>query len=207
MAAMGALARGDHANYEVANTPGGVEAQEKRGQEEQEAKETLPITMNGCKKEDFEKLGFKFFGKTDRIFWQCSFPPGWKKRATGHSLWSNLIDDKDRNRGSIFFKAAFYDYDAFISLNPRYIIKRIMLDAKKEEIFDRKTGEFKDGKRGAEDTLLRFDVVDTATEESVFASDLVERKAYISQEAEQKKCDEWIAKNYPDWKSPSAYWD
>ena len=43
-------------------------------------------------------------------------PNGWKKQATDHSMWSELIDDKGKVRATIFYKAAFYDQRAFLNL-------------------------------------------------------------------------------------------
>jgi hypothetical protein len=45
-----------------------------------------------------------------------SLPPGWKVVPTDHSMWSDLVDAKGEKRASIFYKAAFYDRDAFIRI-------------------------------------------------------------------------------------------
>lgn len=216
-AALMAAARGDFANALIAATPGGIEAQERRGQQEQAVKETLPKTMQGCTKADFEKLGFKFFGETERIFWQCLFPTGWTKKPTSHSMWSNLLDDKGRKRGSIFFKAAFYDFDAHIGLNVRYSVNGVSLDEKKEEIFDRSTGEYKEGKHSARSAYTRYEVVDTATEKSLFALDPLPDANWDNREEGLRRsatkdeardiCSAWLTKNFPDWQKPLAYWD
>lgn len=108
---------GDLPGALAAGTPGGIEAQELKGQLAQAVLETLPAEFLGCSKEDFEKLGFKFTSKTpDGVFWNCKFPAGWKKLPTDHSMWTDLIDDKGVTYANIFFKAAFYDYHAHISL-------------------------------------------------------------------------------------------
>jgi hypothetical protein len=113
-AALGALAAGDIENFYVAGTPGGIEAQEKAGQVAFETSETLP---KDCPKEALEKLGFVFGEEADDIFVKVKFPDGWKKRATGHSMWTDLLDETGKKRGSIFYKAAFYDRKADMTLD------------------------------------------------------------------------------------------
>lgn len=127
-----AHARGDMANALRARMPGGIEAQEKAGQDDLVKHcNRLPVdgTIGGRKdnREIWEKLGFKF-GKQlsgqDKIFVECTFPKGWKLEGTGHSMWNNILDDKGRVRAMFFFKAAFYDYNAHIGLpSCRYIAK------------------------------------------------------------------------------------
>ncbi len=129
-AAAVAAATGDIPNFIAATTPGGIEAQEKAGQVAQAKLQTLPLngTSKPEEREAFEAIGFKF--KLDRtaaqtqgrgeIFVAVEFPPGWSKRPTDHDMWTELIDDKGRVRGSIFYKAAFYDRSAHVFLRPRF---------------------------------------------------------------------------------------
>lgn len=115
-AALRALLNGDLENFEVASTPGGIEKQEAQGQKDFVASESLPRL---CPRQDLEKLGFVFGENIDGdsgLFVQVKMPKGWKKRATEHSMWSELIDDKGEARASIFYKAAFYDRSAFLRL-------------------------------------------------------------------------------------------
>lgn len=115
-AAASAIARGELGNAMAAMLPGGIERQEKEGQQTFVAADRLPVKGLGDQ-EKLKALGF-VFGKVlegkDRIFIEAKLPPGWKKVATDHSMWSDLIDDTGRKRAAIFFKAAFYDYHAFI---------------------------------------------------------------------------------------------
>lgn len=108
-------------NVIAAATPGGIEAQEKRGQMRQEKAKTLPIQLS---KEQFEKAGFKFGKVIDKLFQEATFPEGWMKQATDHSMWSDIVDAKGRKRGSIFYKAAFYDQDAFANLSRRFDVRQ-----------------------------------------------------------------------------------
>lgn len=67
---------------------------------------------------ELEALGFVFgpVDAQDPMFRQAQLPPGWSRRATDHSMWSKIIDEKGRDRVSIFYKAAFYDRSAHASL-------------------------------------------------------------------------------------------
>lgn len=125
-AALQALLKGDTDNFIAASTPGGIEAQEKRGQIEQSFLETLPIdgtiTSRGKinSKAEFEKLGFVFGKQIDECFVESQFPNGWRKKPTDHSMWSEILDEKGRKRGMIFYKAAFYDRSAHVHLECRF---------------------------------------------------------------------------------------
>lgn len=216
-AAVMAAARGDLSNAAVALKPGGIEAQEKAGQIEQSLQDTLPIDMHGCSQADFEKLGFKFLNKIDRLFWQCEFPKGWRKKPTDHSMWSDLLDDKGRKRAGIFFKAAFYDRDAFIGLTPRYGVKSAYLDANKEEIYDRLTGNYKPGKQDSKSQFTLIEVVDNATGQALFGGAVIacpdwgKREEAMKLSGQKDECfrqyEGWLDNHYPRWKEASAYWD
>jgi len=70
--------------------------------------------------EQFEQMGIVFGDKVDDLFVEVQLPKGWAKVPTDHSMWSELIDDLGRVRARIFYKAAFYDRSAHISLVARY---------------------------------------------------------------------------------------
>lgn len=96
---------------------------EKRGQRQLVASMLLPTDR--CHDiAVYEALGFKFdtVDPRDNLFQEVSLPPGWKKVRTDHAMWSKIIDEKDRERASIFYKAAFYDRRANMRLAPRFLI-------------------------------------------------------------------------------------
>lgn len=114
----------------TAMVPGGIEASERRGQIEFLESEVLPAEIQqywpGAKKGDgkllLEAWGF-VFGKHvggDTLFMQAKLPPGWSRKGTDHAMWSHVVDDKGRERCAIFYKAAFYDRRATLSISPRY---------------------------------------------------------------------------------------
>lgn len=115
VAALAALADGDIDNFERASTVGGIEAQEAAGQQMLCATDILPKTMDPDR-QTYESLGFVFGPDEDDLFLKATLPPGWKKQATDHSMWSTILDDSGTARVSVFYKAAFYDRKAFMRL-------------------------------------------------------------------------------------------
>src|ERR1700761_5319407 len=94
--------KGDYMeNFIAASVPGGIEAQEKRGQTSFAASETLP---RECPRAMLESLGFVFGDDADDLFVKVQFPEGWKKVPTDHSMWTDLVDAKGRRRGGVFYK-------------------------------------------------------------------------------------------------------
>lgn len=99
---------------------GGVIEQEKRGQAELVASKQLPIDgLLGEDRPRWEALGVKILddGKSDDpLFCRVELPTGWRKIATSHNLWTDLVDETGKVRASICYKAAFYDRYARVQL-------------------------------------------------------------------------------------------
>lgn len=101
--------------------PNAIEAQEADGKEELMSSSQLPLKVNspsGVNAADkYTEMGIKVIGQTsdDKLFIDVVLPNGWKLEPTGHAMWSNLVDSKGQEVASIFYKAAFYDRDAFIN--------------------------------------------------------------------------------------------
>lgn len=180
-------------NFMAAATPGGIEAQEARGQRDFVASTTLPKQCNGCTREQLEAMGIVFGKDEDDLFIAATLPAGWKKEATDHSMWSKLIDDKDRERASIFYKAAFYDRSAHIDLSNFYRTRNRYLDT--------------NGKEGAGRPSTIQHLVVNANGETLLDAGTAGYEDYAAQETCDKKCVEWLASNAPDWRNPLAYWD
>jgi len=53
----------------------------------------------------------------DDIFCEATLPEGWERKASDHSMWSYIVDDRGIERVAIFYKAAFYDRSAHASLS------------------------------------------------------------------------------------------
>lgn len=104
-------------NLSIASTPGGIEQQEAQGQQNLVQSTTLPIKGDW---EVLERWGVVQGEPIDKLFCHCTLPDGWTKAPTDHSLWSSLVDARGLIRASIFYKAAFYDRDAFFHKISRF---------------------------------------------------------------------------------------
>ncbi len=172
-----------------------IEAQEATGQKELVDSLQLPRTCNFPRDitntaEQYHKMGIKVFttSKDDALFLGVKLPKGWKKEETDHSMWSNLLDDKGRVRASFFYKAAFYDRDAFVNFEFRYIIKREFVSTNPEV-----------------KTYPKFYCVqDTATKEILFKT---ENTTEYHNEILETQCVDFLETNFPDYKNLNAYWD
>ena len=115
--AMAALSKGDISNFEIASKPGGIEAQEAQGQKDFCNSGTFPKKHAQCTREQFEALGVVYLEcAEDNLFINVELPAGWTIKPNDHPMWNSLIDNKGKLIASIFYKAAFYDRDAFIRL-------------------------------------------------------------------------------------------
>lgn len=174
-AAITAAAKGDFHNALI-------EAQEKAGQEMLNLKfSRLPKDGMEQYRAALEHVGFKISDDIDELFVGVTAPPGWTMRPADHSMYSYIHDDQGRRRGEVFYKAAFYDQRAHLSLLPRY----------------KGGGDY----RGEH----RFSAAkDTATGAVLY------EVGPVMDYAEQRKADqatfEYLDKNFPDWKSVEAYW-
>lgn len=158
---------------------GSIEAMEAKGQKELVASSQLPMECSPGGREALIKAGVIFgeVSQGDKLFCNVTLPQGWRKVGTDHSMWSDLRDEKDRVRARIFYKAAFYDRRAHMSVITRFTLES---DYKDKVCFYR----VKDG-----NTLL-------------FETPCNEESRTSHEQAEA-----WISEKYPEWKDHSAYWD
>lgn len=182
-AALAARAAGDHENFLVASIPGGIEAQEKMGQFEQSIKSTLPKDLD---RPSFEKMGFVFGEPADDLFVNVTFPPGWSKKPTDHSMWSDIVDDQGKKRGGIFYKAAFYDRKADVNFLSRYNYTRYAPTDS--------------------DTRYRVVVQDGGTR-TVAEIGNWSRENYDGGDMLEKLAINYLDKHYPQWRDVHAYWN
>lgn len=94
-----------------------IESEERAGQAQLVNSTQLPTRLQSPR-EDFEAVGFTFGAPTsgDPMFMEGTLPQGWKREASDHAMWSHIVDEHGRRRASIFYKAAFYDRSAHMSL-------------------------------------------------------------------------------------------
>jgi hypothetical protein len=188
-AAISALAKGDLENFLVASTPGGIEAQEKRGQEALVASTNMPKEMSP-NREAFEALGFEFGDDVDDIFVSAKLPEGWTRAATDHSMHSDILDEQGRRRVAIFYKAAFYDRHANAHLVPRFRVTSLYP---------------KEDRRLEENEFLPVVVEDAGIEihrlgEAKYIGDW-ELRDRLHKEGEN-----WLNENRPGWDDPVKGW-
>lgn len=214
-AALAAAHAGHTGNFIAAMTPGGIEAQEKAGQIEQSFAETLPIegTSTEQQRKEFESLGFVFAldrtaaqnQERGELFVDCKFPAGWRKKPTDHSMHTDIIDGKGRKRGTIFYKAAFYDQRADCYLVRRYGCGTEPLGGwLKNPPSKQHVGVVRDCGN------VIFQTKPTPPEPQ-YDGETGDRQAWLDwqqlKDAKGKEAQEWLAKNFPDRESVLAYWD
>lgn len=192
--AIAALNNNDIENFLVAATPGGIEAQEARGQQTFVNSATLPKQFNFCERKELEQMGVKFGEDVDDLFVKVELPEGWRKVPTDHSMWSKLLDDKDRERASIFYKAAFYDRKAHIFLKRFHSIEFDCLNDEREKV-------------KWNDHTQRQYFVRTANGEVLFSSETLGKDDYESDEKAGKDCRKWLDENRPEWNDVTTYWN
>jgi hypothetical protein len=116
----------------VLGTPTGVYASERRAQAQVVESDVIPAEIQSPYVDGQLKVGYgvdilRAWGFTlgkpvdgDPLFIHVTLPPGWKKKGSSHAMWSSIVDEQGRERCSIFFKGAFYDRSAHLSISPRY---------------------------------------------------------------------------------------
>lgn len=71
-------------------------------------------------RQQYERMGITIIEEYDDLFYTVELPEGLEIKATGHSMWNDVIDNNGRKRISFFYKGAFYDRDAFSNFERRY---------------------------------------------------------------------------------------
>jgi len=108
------------------------------------------------------------------------------------------IDNKGRKRASFFYKAAFYDRDAFINFNTRYqtIVTRVADESSDYEVWKNSDyqGIVKDGEIVIFSTECIPPVGDYDSDNKI-------------KDALRVKLDAYMKENYPDYENINAYWD
>ncbi len=147
-------------------------------------------------REAWEKLGFVFSDiEGDDVLCNAVLPEGWSIKATDHSMWNNIYDEKGNERGSMFYKAAFYDRDAHMNLERRYHICTVDKDG------DSNIVEVYFG--NSKEKLF----VAGELEHNPDAPSAERRKFYDEEEKLRELAIEYANENYPEWEDPTAYWD
>lgn len=161
----------------------------------------LIVTKNNLEytKQQYEKMGIVILEEYDSLLYRVQLPEGWKLVPTGHHLWNDIFDDKGRKRISYFYKAAFWDRDAFSNFVCRYgftiqPFDEYNSDATYEERMF-KPWRLYVTDNGEKIKLLKEVTVSTKSE-------------YYKLEDELKNIGiQYMNENYPEWKDINAYWN
>lgn len=146
---------------------------------------------------EYKKMGIEVIDEADDLFWNVKLPEGWEIKATGHSMWNDLIDNKGRKRATFFYKAAFYDRHAFTNLKTRF---RLDVDhiADSEDY----------------DVWIASDIQGTVYDGDnvVYQTECVHAPGDYIEEGKINKAllenlEAFMAKHYPNYRDVHAYWD
>lgn len=98
--------------------PGAIEEQEAEGAAAMQRGDCTVIPARGYRDEDLTALGFTLGDVTpgDDLFREAAMPTDWKRAGTGHSMHTDIVDELGRKRIGIFYKAAWYDRKADLSI-------------------------------------------------------------------------------------------
>lgn len=169
-----------------------IERQEKQGQQALLQSQNLPRQSPHWEKLTIEQLyaawNIAILREVDGLFFAVQLPEGWKITGEEHPLWTRLLDEQNRPRALIFYKAAFYDRSAEIGPLQRY---RVVTDY---------------------DTIRPgriVTVVDRANEEVLYEAGRVpndQSEYYKEQDKLERMAVTWLNEHYPDHQNPLAYW-
>jgi hypothetical protein len=183
---------------------GSIERQEARGQSKLCASELIPVDI---RVKDGEKI-LEDFGfilgdvlDDDPLFREATLPDGWSISPTDHAMWSYLLDGNSRKRGSIFYKAAFYDRSSFLRLNTRFSYEENYDDDVCFVNHNQVKSQFyvSDGDKRVFETSLEDVPMKDGERDFEECASLRRRQ--------ENECKKWLKENYPDWKDYCAYWD
>jgi hypothetical protein len=214
--ALGAALAGDLGNFITATTPGGIERQEAEGQRQLVSSKItrLPKEMNdyrfrGMATSDVYRLaGIEVVGEHDDLFLNVKIPEGWSLEATDHSMWSKLLDDKGRERGSVFYKAAFYDRSAHFNFTQRFKAVCEPDDAYKSDVSYEERKKIKRVGRVYDCETIVFETLKREPVEAVRG----DQSTWLAQDQQEKdiraEAEYWLTmKGYPDFADPLKYWE
>lgn len=160
-----------------------IELSEAKGQADLVNSTRLPKKTTPDRATIAAATGIAFGDDVDELFVEASLPDGWRKEASDHAMWSDLVDNKGRRRAAIFYKAAFYDCRANMRFEPFYSI-----DVNYDSGYEACTVAVRDA-NGA--TLKDFG----------------KSKDWDGGQKLQQAAAAWLDENYPDNRNPLAYWD
>ncbi len=148
------------------------------------AKRSLGQTQDS--KTNLVALGFTEIKEYDDLFFSCQPPPDWTKSTEGNWTW--VYDKKGRKRIVQFYKSAYGDTEAFLSLCPMFTISQATVENGYLVCKILKNDQFEDSFASRE-----YDPNDPWSRENL--------RVRLD-----KECKVWLDKKFPEWKNPLAYW-
>lgn len=198
---------------------GAIEASEARGQQQLVASESIPTEWGGmfgsteaAKKYRAERdailveMGFEL-GEPfpdDPLFRPAKLPEGWRKKGTGHAMHSDILDADGYERVGMFYKAAFYDRKASLSLKRRISVTidcREEYDPNKRNRIVAAAMPVDDRGRRSFLILARFDCETEPDIDRRARPETIAAWAKLEEDAEA-----WVREHFPDYMNPLAYW-
>lgn len=158
------------------------------------------VTQNNINytRQQYEKMGITIIDECDDLFWNVKLPEGWEIKATDHSMWNNLFNDKGRLRADFFYKAAFYDRAAFTNFSTRFHISADHTAPADSDYEVWKASDF-------QGTVKDQDKVIFSTECILATGDYLEDGKIKDKLLEQ--LEKFMKENYPDYTDINSYWD
>lgn len=176
------------AGADVASSAG-IEFQEAQGQHELVHSDRLP--SDGRQDPILASWGLTF-GEPDTddpLFCPATLPAGWTRKGSDHAMWSYILDEKGRERISIFYKAAFYDRSAHMRPMSRYIVSRNH-----------------NVKPGIQYVVKEMEAVLFASHEiAVTEGDWT--AIDLAQKVAEDECTGWLSVNRPGWDDAVKSWE
>ena len=105
---------------------------ERKGRDNILNKTQLPIyanTINGkyysfekentkeAVREKYKEIGIEIINEENDLFYNVKLPKNLKLKSSESNYWTYLINNEGKELASIFYKAVFYDRDAFINID------------------------------------------------------------------------------------------
>ena len=176
-----------------------IEDQEARGQQQMARASVLPKDGSGGEhRAKLTAMGIQFHGDADDLFVNVTLPEGWQVRPTGHSMHSDLVDERGHVRAAIFYKAAFYDRAAHIHIRQRFTTRWEPICGYGEHFFincEVRVHRAYDEER----PIWQSEPIQFATRQ--------DRWAYENTIRNDDPATEWLAAHYPEWDDVLAYWE
>lgn len=175
---------------------GAHEAELKAAQQDLVQSDTLP--KRGI--EGFLQFGVEVIGPVpgDNYVMFVKLPPGWKKRATAHEMWSELLDEQGRVRGAMF-RGPFYDRGDYITVTPKYGVET---DVEHRNA----TGEVIARVRCAGEVVFSTPPRKGLAGDLGSLEDAGRRKNFELGDEAEAEAIAWLNENFPKWQERHAYW-